>query len=157
MSLSEICKTQTLDPVPGRRIERRVPVLVKRGLALLLAVGLASGPCNGQEGPSISVREQMRGIASDTPVEVRFRDGSKLRGWFAEASDSGFVLKHEVKRELQRSQFTFDSVRSFKIVKSVKPSHRTRNILIGVGIAAAVFGALAGLALSGALGPMGGA
>ena len=138
-------------------INPRVPVLTKRELALLLAIGLASGLCNGQEGPSISVREQMRGIAFDTPVEVRFHDGSKLRGWFAEVSDSGFVLKHEVKREVQRSQFTFDSVRSFKVVKSVKPSHLTRNVLIGVGIAAAVFGALAGLALSGALGPMGGA
>jgi len=157
MIMSKSSKTRTLGPVPERRIERRVLLSMRRRLALLLAIGLAVGLCNGQQGSAISVREQMRAIAPDTPVEVRFHDGSKLRGWIAEVSGNGFVLRHEAKRELKNSQFTFDSVRSVKVVKSVKPSHLTRNIVIGVVIAAVVFGALAGLALSGALGPMGGA
>jgi hypothetical protein len=130
----------------------QILVTIKRGVALLLALGLAAGSINGQGVSSVLAREQMRAIAPDTPVEVRFHDGSKLRGWIAEVSDSGFVLNHEVKRKLQRSQFTFDSVRGFKVIKSVKPSHTTRNILIGVGIAAIVFGTLLALAASGALG-----
>ncbi|HVP49193.1 MAG TPA: hypothetical protein VMT32_21520 [Bryobacteraceae bacterium] len=129
---------------------------MRRGVALLLALGLATGLCNSQEGSLVPVREQIRTVAPDTPVEVRFHDGSKIRGWIAEVSDSGFVLNHEVKRKLQRSQFTLDSVRAVQVVNSVKPSHTRRNILIGVGIGVVVvFGALLGLAASGGLGPAG--
>ena len=87
---------------------------MRRGVALLLALGLATGLCNSQEGSLVPVREQIRTVAPDTPVEVRFHDGSKIRGWIAEVSDSGFVLNHEVKRKLQRSQFTLDSVRAVR-------------------------------------------
>ena len=123
---------------------------MRRTLALLLTVALAAGLCGGQE--KISVRDQIRAIAPNSPIEVRFQDGSKLRGWIGDVSDSGFVLKHEIKHQLQDSQFLFDSVRSVKAVKSVHPSHTTRNILIGVGIAVAVIGAL--LAAAVARGPL---
>lgn len=123
---------------------------MRRTLALLLTVALAAGLCGGQE--KISVRDQIRAIAPNSPIEVRFQDGSKLRGWISDVSDSGFVLKHEIKHQLQDSQFLFDSVRSVKAVKSVHPSHTTRNILIGVGIAVAVIGAL--LAAAVARGPL---
>ena len=123
---------------------------MRRTLALLLTVALAAGLCGGQE--KVSVRDQIRAIAPNSPVEVRFQDGSKLRGWISDVSDSGFVLKHEIKHQLQDSQFLFDSVRSVKAVKSVHPSHTTRNILIGVGIAVAVIGAL--LAAAVARGPL---
>jgi hypothetical protein len=116
---------------------------MERSLVLLLMIALATGLCNGQAGTS--VRERMHAIAPNSPVEVRFRDGSKLRGWVGEVSDSGFVLDHEIKHQkhqLQHSQFTFDSVRDVRAVKSVNPRHTTRNILIGVGIAVLVIGGL---------------
>ena len=123
---------------------------MRRALALLLAVRLAAGFCAGEE--KISVQDQIHGIAPNSPVEVRFRDGSKLRGWISEVSDSGFTLKHEIKQQLQDSRFPFDSVRSAEAVQSVHPSHTTRNILIGVGIAVAVIGGL--LAAVAASGPL---
>ena len=122
---------------------------MKRSLVLLLTVSLAAGLCSGRE--ETSVREQMHAIARDSPVEVRFHDGSKLRGWISEVSDSGFVLNHEIKHKLQLSQFTFDSVRSVRTVKSVNPSHTARNILIGVGITVVVIGVLLLKAAAGAL------
>jgi hypothetical protein len=45
-------------------------------------------------------------------VEVRFMDGAKLRGWIGEVSDTGFVLSHEVKRQLTKSQVAFNQVRA---------------------------------------------
>ena len=67
----------------------------------------------------------------DKPVEVRFLDGSKLRGWLGEVSDSGFSLSHENKGHLR--------------VRSVKQGHTARNILIGVGIAVVAIGTVAGI------------
>lgn len=96
---------------------------MRRTLALLLTVVLAAGLCGGQE--KVSLQDQMRAIAANSPIEVRFQDGSKLRGWISDVSDSGFVLKHETRHQLQDSQFPFDSVRSVKAVKSVHPSHTT--------------------------------
>jgi len=113
---------------------------MKRSLVLLLTVSLAASLCTARD--ETSVREQMHAIAPNSPVEVRFYDGSKLRGWISDVSDSGFVLNHEIKHKLQYSRFTFDSVRSVRAVKSVNPSHMTRNILIGVGITVVVIGAL---------------
>ena len=119
---------------------------MRQTLALLLTVALAADLCGAQQ--KISVRDQIHSFAPNSPVEIRFHDGSKLRGWISEVSDSGFVLKHEVKRQLQDSQFPFDTVRSVKAVKSVHPSHTTRNILIGVGIAVVVIGGLLAAAAS---------
>jgi hypothetical protein len=39
-------------------------------------------------------------------------DGAKLRGWIGEVSDTGFVLSHEVKRQLTKSQAAFNQVRA---------------------------------------------
>ena len=120
---------------------------MRQVLALLLAAMLPADLFCTQT--NVTVREQIRALAPNSPVEMRFNDGSKLRGWISDVSESGFVLKHEVKRELQSSQFSFDLVRSVKAVKSVHPSHTTRNILIGVGIAVAVIGGVLGAAAAG--------
>ncbi|MBZ5610200.1 MAG: hypothetical protein LAP38_18210 [Acidobacteriia bacterium] len=124
-----------------------------RTVAVLLSVTLAAGVCSGQPPvPARSIGERLRAIAPDTPVEVRLLDHSQLRGWIGDVSDSDFVLSHEVKRQLQRSRIRIDQVREVKVVKNVKPSHTTRNILIGVGIAVAVIGGL--LAAAAASGPV---
>jgi hypothetical protein len=114
--------------------------MTRRILALVLAP-LLSG-CFGQVQPLSrpTPHEQASAIAADSPVEVTFVDGSKQRGWIGEVSDAGFVLTHEKKRQMEKSQLTFAQVQAVKQVKDVKPVHKTRNILIGVGI---VFGALA--------------
>ena len=58
---------------------------------------------------------------------------------FGEVSDSGFSLSHEKHGRLEKSRVGFDRVRS------VKPGHTARNILIGVGIAVVAIGAVAGI------------
>jgi hypothetical protein len=115
-------------------------------LAIALAA-LLSGNCPGQTQPSSrpSPREPLRTIRPNSPVEVRFLDGSKLRGWLGEVSDSGFTLSHENKGRLENSRVGFDRVRSVKQVKSVKPGHTARNIPIGVGIALVAIGTVAGI------------
>lgn len=124
-----------------------------RTIAVLVSVMLGSGLCSGQlTVPARSIEERLRAIPSDTPVEVRLVDDSKLRGWMGDVSESDFLLSHEVKHQLQRSRIPIAQVRDLKVVKNVKPSHTTRNILIGVGIAVAVIGGLlAASASSGAI------
>ena len=86
-----------------------------------------------------SPKEQAAAIAVNSPVEVKFLDGSKKQGWISEVSDAGFVLSHEKNRQIEKAQVGFAQVETVKQIKEVKPSHKTRNIFIGVGI---VFGAL---------------
>lgn len=81
-------------------------------------------------------------------MEVSFLSGSKLRGWISEVSDSGFVLSHEKRRRLEKSNVAFDQVRAVKQVKSVKSSHTTRNILIGVAIGLVAVAAVFGIAIA---------
>ena len=126
---------------------------MRQVLALFLAAMLPADLFCSQR--NTTVPDQIRALAPNSPVEVRFNNGSKLRGWISDVSDSGFVLKHEVKRELQGTQLTFDSVRSVKAVRSVHPNHTTRNILIGVGIAVAVTGAVLGAAAARGLASVG--
>ena len=100
--------------------------------------------------PTPSVEAQFRDIPLNSPVELRLADGSKLRGWVSDVSDAGFVLTQEQKGQLSKRQIQFQHVQAVKPVKSVKPSHATRNILIGVGIVI-VAGILAAAAAIGGL------
>lgn len=109
-------------------------------LSLLLTVALAGEACFGQTKASSagSIEEQIRSIPPNSPVAVRLDDGSKLRGWISDVSDTGFVLTQERKSQLEKRQIQFQQARSVKRINSVKPSHTTRNILIGVGIGVVV-------------------
>ncbi|MBI3665888.1 MAG: hypothetical protein HY236_06630 [Acidobacteria bacterium] len=115
-------------------------------LAVVLTA-LLSGNCFGrtQSSNRPSPKEQVRAIDTRSPVEVRFIDGSKLRGWIGEVSDTGFVLSHEKKRQLTNSQVAFNQIKAVKQVKSVKPSHTARNVLIGVGITVVAIGIIFGI------------
>jgi hypothetical protein len=103
-----------------------------------------------------TVEEKIRAMPPNSPVELRLNDGAKLRGWVVECSAQNFVLNHEDHRQLQRSEYRFDSVRSVKPIKSVHPSHTGRNILIGVGIAVAVIGITIGAIAAHGFGMIGG-
>jgi hypothetical protein len=123
--------------------------MTTRILAVVL-IALLGGNCLGQTPSSIrpSPEEQVRALDTNSPVEVRFMDGAKLRGWIGEVSDTGFVLSHEVRRQLTKSQVAFDQVRAVKQVQSVKPSHALRNVLIGVGITLAAIGIIFGVGVA---------
>jgi len=123
--------------------------MTTRILAVVLSAFLI-GNCLGQSPSSNrpSPREQVRALDTNSPVEVRFMDGAKLRGWIGEVSDTGFVLSHEVKRQLTKSQVAFNQVRAVKQVHSVKPSHTVRNVLIGVGVALAAIGIIFGVGVA---------
>lgn len=114
-------------------------------LAVVL-IALLSGNCFGQAPSSNrpSPEEQVRAIDTNSPVEVRFMDGAKLRGWIGEVSDTGFVLSHEMRHQLTKSQVAFNQVRAVKQIQSVKSSHTVRNVLIGVGITLAAIGIIFG-------------
>jgi hypothetical protein len=120
--------------------------MTRQVLALALIEILALS-CVGQAQPSQrpSPREQAHAIAANSAVEVKFVDGAHRRGWISEVSDTGFVLSTETKGVMVKSPMTFVQVKAIKQVKSVRPSHIARNVLIGVGIA---FGALVVLGLA---------
>jgi hypothetical protein len=109
--------------------------MTRQMLALALTL-LLSGNCFGWDQPpkGPSLQEQARAIAANSAVEVRFTDGSHRRGWISEVSDAGFVLSNENNSRIEKSQVAFAEIKDVKQVASVKPSHTTRNILLGVGI-----------------------
>jgi hypothetical protein len=123
--------------------------MTTKTLAVVLAA-LLSGNCLGQTQSSnrLSPKEQVGAIDTNSPVEVRFIDGSKLRGWIGKVSDTGFVLSHEKQHQLTNSQIAFNEIRAVKQVKSVKPSHTVRNVLIGVGITFAAIGIVFGVGVA---------
>jgi hypothetical protein len=41
------------------------------------------------------------------------------------------VLSHQNKNRFEKSQITFDQIKAVKQVKSVKPSHTARSVLVG--------------------------
>lgn len=122
----------------------RSPCVGKQTISLALAIALVDVNCLGQSptAPSRSVEEQVRTIPPNSPVELRLVDGTKVRGWVSDVSATGFVLTQQSKGQLEKKQIAFQQTRSVKQVKSVKPSHTTRNILIGVGIGVAVVAVL---------------
>ena len=87
--------------------------MTSKTLAVVLAA-LLSGNCFGQASSSnrTSPKEQVLAIDTNSPVEVRLIDGAKLRGWIGEVSDTGFVLSHELKRQLTKSQVAFNQART---------------------------------------------
>jgi ASC-1-like (ASCH) protein len=125
----------------------------KQILAMALAA-LMGGDCLGRTPPSDrpTPKEYVHTIASGSTVEVRLADGSKLRGWISEVSDTGFELRYEKRKQLQQEQITFDQVKTVKQVNNVKTSHTARNVLIGVGIGVGigvvVSGVVAAIALA---------
>jgi hypothetical protein len=123
--------------------------MTTRILAVALSA-LLSGNCLGQAPSSNhpSPQEPVRAIGAHTPVEVRFNDGSKLRGWVGEVSDTGFVVSHQVRRQLANSQVTLNQIRAVKQVHCVKPGNTARNIPIGLGIGLAAIGAIFGIGLA---------
>ena len=118
-------------------------------LAVLLSA-LLSGNCleGAQTSSRLSPEEQIRALDTHSPVEVRFVDGSKLRGWLGEISDTGFVLSYETNHQLTNSQVAFNQIRAVRQVGNVKPSHTIRNVLIGVGITLVAIGIIFGIGVA---------
>lgn len=118
-------------------------------LALALTA-LLTGNCLGGDQTSSrpSPEEQIRALDAHSPVEVRFVDGSRLRGWVGEVSDTGFVLSHEKNHQLTNSQVAFNQIRAVRHVGNVKPSHTIRNVLIGVGITLVAIGIIFGIGVA---------
>jgi hypothetical protein len=117
-----------------------------RILAALAAAILAGGGIGqSQTRARPSLEEQVRAIRAGQAVEVRFADGSKLRGWVGEISDTGFVLSHESGRRLTSSQLAFRQLASVRQVKDVKPAHTVPNILIGIAIVGVLIGSVFGI------------
>jgi hypothetical protein len=121
----------------------------KQILAMALAA-LMGGDCLGRTPPSDrpTPKEYVRAIANGSPVEVRFADGARLRGWISEVSDNGFELRYEKRKQLQQAQISFDQVKAVKQIRSVKTSHTARNVLIGLGIGVVAIGVVAAIALA---------
>jgi hypothetical protein len=118
----------------------------RRILALAL-ISLFAATCFGKTQPS--PQDQVRAIAANSPVEVKFVDGSTQRGWIGEVSDTGFVLAQEKNHQLANSQESFVQVKAVKQVKDVK-THKVRNILIGVGVTYVIFAVVVTAVLGGA-------
>jgi len=113
--------------------------MTRQIFAVLLTILLTDG-CFGKSHPSggPSAKEQVNALAKGGPVEVRLANGSKLRGWVGDISETGFMLTFEHKKQFQKSEIAFDQVKAVKRVKSAQPSQTARHILIGVGVGAVV-------------------
>jgi hypothetical protein len=83
-----------------------------------------------------------------TNIEVRLKTKQKLRGARGAITSAGFTL---VSPHAAEQQIAFDDVASVKLYSA--KSHTTRNILIGVGIAAVALGITAAIILR--CGPLG--
>ena len=126
----------------------------KGALALILAALLGTPASFGEQISADSIASKARNIPPNSPVEVRLMDGTKLRGWIGESSETGFVLSQEQDHRLQKRMIAFREIKSLKQIKNVKPGHTTRNILIGVGITVVVLGGIfAAAAASGGIYP----
>lgn len=104
---------------------------------LLLALALA-WTCS----PAQDLKTRVLTLPANSPVEVRFVDGTRQRGWIGDIDDRGFVLTAERRRQLEKRTVAWQEVRNVKQVRDAKPSHTGRNILIGVAIAVGVIAAL---------------
>ncbi|MFN7934264.1 MAG: hypothetical protein U0R19_13120 [Bryobacteraceae bacterium] len=85
---------------------------MRETIALFLVLTLVYP--QGATATQISPKEQAVTISRGNAVEVRFLDGSKLRGWIGEVSDTGFVLTTE-KAGVQ--QIRFDQLKSLRDMK----------------------------------------
>ena len=132
-----------------REDRRKLKSLTSQILAVLLTA-LLGADCQGgaQVSNRLSLEQQVRSLDTRSPVEVRFLDGSKLRGWMGEVSETGFALSHEQNRQLTVSNVAFAQVSAVKQVKTVKPGHTARNILIGVGVTVVAIGVIFGIYLA---------
>jgi len=82
-----------------------------------------------------TVQTLIAAMSVGTNIELRLKNKEKLRGARGNASDSGFTL---VSQKSADREVAFNDVASVKLY--VVKSHTTRNILIGVGIAALALG-----------------
>jgi hypothetical protein len=87
-----------------------------------------------------SVASRITAMPTGTNVELHLKNKQTMRGARGPVSNSGFTL---VDVSTVEHQIAFDDVASVKLL--TKKSHRTRNILIGVGIGVAAVGITAGI------------
>ena len=110
-------------------------------VALLTGASVGQAQSTGRPSP----KEQIREAESGTPAEVRFVNGTRVRGWVSEAGENGFVLSHETNRQLEKTDVSYSDVKSVKWIRNVKKTHTARNIVIGVVIAVVAIGAACGI------------
>jgi hypothetical protein len=90
-----------------------------------------------------AIRTEIISMQLGTSMEVRLKDKQKLRGARGAVADSGFTF---VDARSGERQIAFADVASVKVVK--QQSHTVRNVLIAVGIVAAVIGTIVGIGLA---------
>jgi len=90
-----------------------------------------------------SVASRITAMPTGAKIELRLKNEQKLRGARGPVSSTGFTL---VDAHAGERQIAFDDVASVKQL-SMKKSHTTRNILIGVGIGVAALGITAAVLL----------
>ena len=124
-------------------------VTVMKSLSVMLIVLLLSTTCvrashaGPQQGQSGSRAEKVKaglrklGVGESARVEVKLRDGSKLKGYIREAGEDGFVVVDRKTGEARA--VTYEQVDKLK----GKGLSTGTKVAIGFGIAAAVLGTLA--------------
>jgi hypothetical protein len=104
---------------------------MRQALSVILTLAILPGFAAAAPDTS-SVTTQITAMSVGTNIELHLNNKERLRGARGAASDSGFTL---VNPRAGDRQVAFNDVASVKLY--VVKSHTTRNILIGVGIAAA--------------------
>jgi hypothetical protein len=106
-------------------------------LAWLMIINLLSSAAAADD-----IAGQITSLPVGTKMEIRLKSRERLRGSRGDISNSGFAL---VNSQKITRQIVFDDVASVKQIDA-KSSHVKRNVLIIVGVAAAVTAAIFGVA-----------
>jgi len=109
-------------------------VTVRQAFSLLLTFGMVARLSSATPDTTV-LTSQIVAMPLGTNIEVRLKTRQRLRGARGAVTGSGFTL---VRPHAAEQQIAFDDIASVRLY-SFK-SHTTRNILIGVGIAAAALG-----------------
>jgi hypothetical protein len=110
------------------------PRMKRQIVSLVVAFGMLASLITAAP-DAATVQAQIASMSVGTNIELQLKNKEKLRGARGNASDSGFTL---VSPKAGDREVAFNDVASVKLY--VVKSHTTRNILIGVGIAAVALG-----------------
>ncbi len=115
-------------------------LLLRRSVAVLLAVVLAVPVASARPSSSASIKEQVLLIRPGSSVEVRLTDKSKLQGRLGEVTDSGFELQGLSGDKIGTQQVPFERVQSVRDKSQPSMGHSLGRgfIIAGVVIVAVV-------------------
>lgn len=93
----------------------------------------AFAPSGAPTRKQTAMKERLLAVSPGTMIEVRLRNGQKMRGRLGEFSDEGFMLTTIEKQKVVKEKIAFAEMKSFRKVEGGKAGRRVLWMLAGVG------------------------